>query len=84
MRGLAACCKLPIPSKSKLSAEMHIKLMGDLNHRADIQAASTTLKSVIPRARQDQRMTWSLELQAETCLNGDGNDEDSIVNDHSK
>ena len=34
---LAACYKPPVPSESKFSAEM-IELMGDLKHRADVQA----------------------------------------------
>ena len=43
-RELAAFCKLPVPSEIKFSAEMLIELMGDSNHKADVQAASATLK----------------------------------------
>ena len=43
---LAACYKSPVPSESKFSAEMFIELMGDLNHRADVQAAFVALKKI--------------------------------------
>ena len=63
-RELAACCKSPLPSETKFSATMLIELMGDSNPRADVPAAppppppySRKAESVIPRARQDQRMT---------------------------
>ena len=43
-RVLVACCKSPVPLESKFSDEMLIELMGDSNHRADVQAASAALK----------------------------------------